>query len=155
MTTRVLVPMPWIWDDGGRAAAGYTGMAPGDCVCRAIAIVSGLGYQVIYDWLNVLGKEERITARHKVKARSSARNGVRKPTIRRALAELGWAWTPTMGIGTGCTVHLAAGELPGGRLAVKVSGHLTAVINGVVRDNHDPGRDGTRCVYGYFTPPAG
>ena len=33
-------------DDGGRTAAGYKGKA-GDCVVRAIAIVSGLPYQKV------------------------------------------------------------------------------------------------------------
>ena len=27
---------------------------------------------------------------------------------------------------------------------------MSAVIDGVIRDTHDPGRDGTRCVYGYY-----
>lgn len=55
-----------------------------------------------------------------------------------------------MSIGTGCKVHLTSNELPAGRLIVKVSKHLTAVINGVVHDTHDPSREGTRCVYGYY-----
>lgn len=29
-----------------------------------------------------------------------------------------------------------------------------AVVDGVVRDTHDPSRDGTRCVYGYWREPA-
>ena len=32
----------------------------------------------------------------------------------------------------------------------RLSGHLAAVIDGVVHDIHDCSRDGTRCVYGYF-----
>jgi hypothetical protein len=55
-----------------------------------------------------------------------------------------------MGIGTGCTVHLRDGELPSGRLVVSVSRHEVAVIDGVMHDTHDPSRDGTRCVYGYW-----
>jgi hypothetical protein len=82
--------------------------------------------------------------------KSSARTGVHIPTIRRFLAKLGWVWVPTMGIGTGCKVHLKDGELPMGRLIVTVSRHIVAVINGVIHDNHDCSRQGTRCVYGYF-----
>lgn len=75
-----------------------------------------------------------------------------------------------MGIGTGCTVHLVAGELPMGRIVVSVSGHYTAVIDGVIHDTHDPqrrmyhydeggklSRISERCVYGYWklkTSPA-
>lgn len=58
-----------------------------------------------------------------------------------------------MGIGTGCTVHLVSQELPGGRLIVSVSKHLTAVIDGVIHDTHNPSRSGTRCVYGYWQCP--
>lgn len=47
-------------------------------------------------------------------------------------------------------MHLRDGELPEGRLIVRVSGHLVAVINSVIHDTHDPSREGTRCVYGYF-----
>jgi hypothetical protein len=47
-------------------------------------------------------------------------------------------------------VHLRAEELPGGRLIVKVSKHVVAVIDGVINDSHDPSRGGTRCVYGYY-----
>jgi len=59
-------------------------------------------------------------------------------------------WFPTMGIGTGCRVHLRADELPEGRIIARLSRHLCAVIDGVPHDTHDPSRDGTRCVYGYF-----
>ena len=39
--------MPFVKDDGGRSAAGYKGQA-GDCVCRAVAIASGLPYAEVY-----------------------------------------------------------------------------------------------------------
>jgi hypothetical protein len=56
-----------------------------------------------------------------------------------------------MKIGSGCRVHLADGELPMGWLIVRCSRHLTAVIDGVIHDTHDPQRGGKRCVYGYFS----
>jgi len=43
--------MRFVFDDGGRAASGYTGKT-GDCACRSIAIATGLSYQTIYDLLN-------------------------------------------------------------------------------------------------------
>jgi hypothetical protein len=56
-----------------------------------------------------------------------------------------------MRIGQGCTTHLRRSELPTtGRLIVSVSKHITAVIDGVIHDTHDPSRRGTRCVYGYW-----
>jgi hypothetical protein len=139
--------MKWVNDDGGRAEAGYRGQA-GDCVVRSIAIATGSPYREIYHALNDAAKRERP---RKNRGRSSARNGVKKQTIRRYMDSLGWKWTPTMGIGTGCRVHLHDGELPMGRLVVAVSKHMTAVLDGVIHDTHDPSRDGTRCVYGYWS----
>jgi hypothetical protein len=143
--------MKFQFNDGGRAAAGYKGTT-GDCTCRSIAIATGKPYQEVYDALNALGAKERMSKRRRGK--SSARTGVRRTTIRKYMAAIGWSWTPTMAIGTGTTVHLRAGELPMGRLVVSVSRHITAVIDGVIHDNHDPSRGGTRCVYGYFYDPA-
>jgi hypothetical protein len=143
--------MRCVYDDGGRAAAGYKGEA-GDCVTRAIAIATGLPYRQVYDELNALAKGERLTKRRR--GRSSSRNGVHKNTTRRYLEGLGWTWVPTMRIGQGCKVHLRAEELPAGRLVVQVSKHVVAVIDGVAHDTHNPCRRGTRCVYGYFSQPS-
>lgn len=144
--------MRWVYDDGGRAAAGFSGDT-GDCVCRAIAIVAQRPYREVYDRLNELAQGERPGARRgRARGRrSNARTGVYKSTWRRLMAELGFTWHPTMSIGQGCTVHLRADELPAGRLVVSVSKHAVAVIDGVIHDTHDPSREGTRCVYGYWT----
>lgn len=146
--------MKWVYDDGGRSAAGYKGSAQ-DCVTRAIAIATGLPYQVIYDALNVEAKFNPIRSQRTVKRirHSSARTGVFRKHSDRFLDELGWVWTPTMTIGSGCKVHLRPEELPSGRLICKVSKHLVAVIDGVIHDTHDCSRNGTRCVYGYHKQP--
>lgn len=136
--------MNWTFDDGGRANAGYKGQT-GDCVVRAIAIATRKPYQEVYSELNVLS-----VARKDPRGASAARTGVKKTTIRAYLASLGWTWVPTMAIGSGCKVHLRDGELPVGRLIVSVSGHIVAVIDGVIHDTFDPSRGGTRCVYGYW-----
>jgi hypothetical protein len=140
------------FDDGGRLAAGYQGQA-GDCVVRAIAIATGQPYRQIYDMVNGAAVYERTGKRKRGK--SNARTGVYKTSIKRVMKSLGWVWTPTMQIGSGCTVHLHPEELPAGRLVVSVSKHLTAVIDGVIHDTHDCSRRGTRCVYGYWQPPDG
>jgi hypothetical protein len=142
--------MKFQYDDGGRQQAGYKGKT-GDCVVRAIAIAAGLPYQMVYDLIGKHASYEHITKRHLTK--SSARTGVRKSTSKRILDKLGWSWTPTMHIGSGCTVHLRSEELPQGRLIVTVSRHWTAVIDGVIHDIYDPSRNGTRCVYGYWSKP--
>lgn len=159
--------MRFEYNDGGRAAAGYKGNA-GDCVTRAIAIASGKLYQEVYDTLNLSAKSQRPPRgshmpRH---LKSSSRNGIYRKIYEPYLLSLGFKWTPTMKIGSGCKVHLVKEELPNGTLIVAVSKHLTTVIDGVIHDTHDPQRgptywyksDGSldriqseRCVYGYYT----
>lgn len=133
--------------DGGRKEAGYKSKKSGDCVCRAISIATEKDYQEVYDTLNELAEKERP---RNGKKRSNSNTGVYKPTIKKYMESIGWTWVPTMKIGTGCQVHLKKEELPKGRLVVSVSKHLVAVIDGVIHDNHDPSRNGTRCVYGYW-----
>jgi hypothetical protein len=140
--------MDFVFHDGGRAAAGYKGSV-GDCVTRAIAIATGKPYQEVYDALNQLAQAERLGKRKR--KCSSSRTGVFRATYQRYLESLGWRWTCTMSIGSGCQVHLRASELPAGPLLVKVSRHLTAVIDGVLYDTHNCSRGGTRCAYGFFS----
>lgn len=140
--------MGFVFDDGGRAAAGRKGFA-GDCVCRAIAIVAGLPYEEVYSRLAKERGEQRATKRTG-KKRASAREGIntRRKWFKDYMASLGFEWVPTMGIGTGCTVHLCAEELPAGRIVVSVSKHYTAMVDGVIHDTHDPRRD-VHCVEQY------
>lgn len=141
----------WTYDDGGRAAAGYKGTT-GDCVTRSIAIATGLPYQEVYDALNI-ARAHPVAASPATRRKlinSSARTGLHRRTYQQFLEDIGWVWTPTMSIGSGCRMHLLRDELPSGRLICKVSKHLVAVIDGVIHDNHDCTRHGTRCVYGYY-----
>jgi hypothetical protein len=137
--------MEFIYSDGGRALAGFKGET-GDCVTRAISIATGKPYQEVYDALNQLSKDEKS----KKGKDSSSRTGVFRKTYEKYLKENGWKWIPCMKIGEGCKVHLRKEELPGGHLIVSVSRHVTAVIDGVIYDNHDCSRNGNRCVYGYY-----
>lgn len=132
--------MKFVYNDGGRADAGYKGDA-GDCVVRAVAIATEQPYQTVYDALSEGCKTQRLTKRSK--ATSSARDGVnvRRKWFKDYMESIGWKWTPTMLVGQGCKVHLTDGELPSGRLVVAVSKHYTTVIDGVVHDTHDPQRE--------------
>ncbi len=150
--------MPWQYDDGGRLAAGYKGRC-GDCVVRAIAIAAQLPYDTVYrrcaDGMGGQRNSKGRTARRGV--------SVKRKWFKDYMTELGFTWTPTMAIGTGCKVHLIAGELPAGRLVVALSRHYAAIINGVIHDTSDPGRTTIlndehgqrrmmhRCVYGYWS----
>ena len=139
--------MTWEYNDGGRKEAGYKGRV-GDCAVRAIAIASQKPYKEIYDLVNKFAKKERIGKRKR--GISSARDGVYNTTFKKVMLHLGFKWQPTMQIGSGCTVHLKADELPKGRIVCNVSRHYVAVVDGIIQDTYDPSRNGTRCVYGYF-----
>ena len=134
--------MGWAYDDGGRIDAGFRGEA-GDCVTRAVAIALELDYRQVYD---ELARRRGATGKPR-----SARQGIPRTIYEPFLSEHDWVWTPTMSIGSGCQTHLRADELPAGRLIARLSRHISAVIDGVVHDTHDPSRGGTRCVYGYYT----
>ena len=172
----------FIVNDGGRREAGFTNKATaGDCVARAISIASGRPYREVYDALAAGNASQRITkgsARHKATAgRKTASHGIytRRKWFKDYMRSLGFEWVPTMAIGSGCTVHLDASELPAGRLVVMLSKHATAMIDGVIHDAYDPrwsssqsepdhGQDrpgairsngylhweSKRCVYGYW-----
>jgi len=136
------------YNNGGRSDAGFKGTT-GDCVVRAITIATGFTYSEIYSTMNLFVKDERLTKRKRNK--SASRTGVHKDQIKKFLNALNWTWTPTMFIGQGCKVHLKADELPSGILIVSLSKHVTCVIDGVINDTYDCSRNGTRCVYGYWT----
>lgn len=125
--------LPFVHDDGGRAASGYRGDAS-DCVVPAFSILLGRDYR----------NKEIGRAR-------SARDGVPMKVIHAFARDNGLRWTPTMSIGSGTIVHLRAGELPDVPLVARVTRHVCAVIDGTIRDTHDPSRDGTRAVYGYWS----
>lgn len=124
-------------NDGGRSRY-FKANGVGDCVVRAIAIAKNMDYKVVYD-------------KAKAFLGYSPRNGVKSKDAKRLLENIGGEWHPTMRIGSGCKVHLKAEELPSGRIVCSCSGHLVAVIDGVVNDIYDSARGGTRCVYGYWT----
>jgi hypothetical protein len=161
------------YNDGGRELAGYKGNV-GDCVCRAICIVTGKPYQEVYDFLaasNAAQRRGKYEAKSKAGVKTAAKGiNTKRKWFADYMAALGLVWTPTMLVGQGCKVHLTADELPKGRLIVNVSRHFTAVIDGVINDTHNPqrGKPATpitvngsvmmtvpatpeRCVYGYYT----
>ena len=141
--------MKFIHSDGGRNKY-FKASNVGDCVCRAICNATGEDYKKIYDLINELSKNERTGKRKR--GTSNARSGVYKSTEKKIIEDiLGWKWHSCMTIGSGCKVHLTDSELPNGNLIVRVSKHLTCVKNGILYDTYDCSRNGTRCVYGYWS----
>ncbi len=130
--------MQFIYHDGGRREAGYKTQRVGDCTVRAAAIALETDYKTVYNELrDVSGK--------------TPRNGVTMEHLRKYLESKGFTWVPVMKMGSGCTMRLNAEEFPqSGTYIARVSKHVVCIRDGVVYDTHNPLRDGTRCVYGYF-----
>lgn len=132
------------YNDGGRALAGYKGLAR-DCVARAVAIACEIPYKEAYETLADINESTSGTC--------SARSGIQTKSkdFKKFMNKLGWRWTPTMFVGQGCKVHLRKEELPMGKIICAVSRHYVAVIDGVINDTYDSTRNGNRCVYGYWS----
>lgn len=132
--------IPFIFDDGGRSASGKFGRKRvGDCVVRALAIAMRRNYAEVHaDLWNLSGSNPDSGVQ------------VRENWFKRYMEDHGFLWTATMCRGSGCRVHLNPSELPSGRIVVRVSKHLVAMVDGVIHDNHDCSRAGMRCVYGYW-----
>ncbi|TWT56562.1 DUF2786 domain-containing protein [Allorhodopirellula solitaria] len=132
--------MELIWDDGGRSASGYVGLA-GDCVTRAIAIATGTSYRDVY---RALGEISEMTPR----------NGVLTSVAGEYLETLGWVESP------GCETALAPDRLPKGPVIVQLnapkhrrSGHFCSVIDHVIYDTWNPSDDDNFVVSAYWTRP--
>jgi hypothetical protein len=143
----------FIFNDGGRKEAGYKGQT-GDCVCRAICIITGKPYQEVYDVL-ANGHATQRKGKRRITALTGVRTAAKGISVRRQwfkkyMQSLGFIWVPTMFVGQGCKVHLNADELPKGRLVISVSKHYTSMIDGIINDIYNPQRESGRCVYGYF-----
>lgn len=131
-----MAQIQYIYNDGGRNEY-FAAKEVNDCVVRSIAIVTGRDYKDVYDevW-SILGY--------------TPRNGIRHNDVKRVMKHFGGIWTPCMTIGSGCKVHLASEELPKGKIICNLSGHVAAVLDGVLNDTYDCSRKGKRCVYGYW-----
>lgn len=142
----------FFYSDGGRFNAGFKGHAS-DCVCRAISIATNGDYATIYARLAAGNATQRKGKRNgRSHGKKTAQEGImtQRKWFKDYMHELGFTWVSCMGVGTGCKVHVAANELPAGKLVLALSRHFAAVVDGVLFDTHDSSRGGTRCVYGYY-----
>lgn len=142
--------LPYVCDDGGRKAGGWEAIAPGDCATRAWAIALGEDYNEVRlmlmhhvgQWAATSRSKQAKAWRRSPKGRS-VRDGTPMPAVRLFAAEAGWLWVPLKRIGDPTTFHLnreTCAVLGTDRFVARVSKHLCAVVDGVVRDTHDPRR---------------
>jgi hypothetical protein len=126
------------------------------CVPRAIAIALGLDYRETHEALDAAQQEWSTTgrtskAKRRAAGRTIAQEGVHKPVYTAFLAERGWHHVSLMEVGKQRERNPRFADLPTtGTIIANVSKHLTAVIDGVIHDTHDPTRSGARTVYGYW-----
>lgn len=141
--------LPLVIDDGGRAEAGYRGTC-GDCVVRAIAIAGQRPYKEVYNEIAEINLLTRKAKFRKMVGRKTARYGIHTeaPLFTRYMQANGWAWIGMQSRRNSPPVKFCRGSLPGGRIIVAISGHYSAVIDGVIHDTYDGSRDGTAIVNG-------
>ena len=73
MQNQTIIPIKYAYDDGGRRDAGYKGDT-GDCAVRAIAIVTGKPYKVVYKTMADRMKENGYAASGNAYATSEKRS---------------------------------------------------------------------------------
>lgn len=131
--------MAYVYNDGGRADAGYKGSA-GDCGARAMAIALDLYYQVAYDELAQANKDAG--------GAKSARNGIMKDVYSKVLERHGWVWHPAPKF-VGRKAY--ASDMPQGTVIARMAGHFVCIIDGVVQDTFDCSH---KMVYGFWAKPS-
>ena len=126
--------MTFIFNDGGRKAAGYKGVA-NDCGARAMSIALSLNYKSVY--------KELAQANKDCGGKRSAREGLYRNVYSDVLKKYGWIWMKApkfAGRKARCS------DLQGTVIA-KLAHHFVAVINGVPQDIFDCSN---KMVYGYW-----
>lgn len=120
--------MDFVWDDGGRAASGYVGLA-GDCVTRSIAIATGTSYRDVYQSLGAASEK-------------TPRNGVQASVAAEYLESRNWNRNSGHGL------RFIAEMLPMGVVIVHLSaknenrsGHFCTLIDRVIHDTWDASED--------------
>lgn len=126
--------MEYVYSDGGRNQAGYTGAA-GDCVVRAIAIATDLEYQVVYDALTAETRRYASNRRNKIAQKiqslgASPRRGVYKEVYTDYLKNLGWEKRKG-------GVKLDDDTFRQGTFLCKTRKHLCCIKDGVLFDSYD------------------
>lgn len=134
--------LPFYFNDGGRAAAGFKGRA-GDCGVRAVVIATGLPYRLVYDELSAIARGRKAKRERK---KTNARDGIYRRHMRKYLATKGWEWH-----------EFECGELPTlkefaavapPRCIVATKRHFFALMAGARCDTHEQERTGL--VIGYY-----
>ena len=125
----------FVYNDGGRVAAGFKGKT-GDCGVRAMAIALSLPYA---DVSRELAQANKDSGRKK-----SVRRGVMKEVYSKVLSKHGWEWRSAPKFDGRKARY---NDLPNGKCIARMSNHYAAVIDGELHDSWDSRH---KMVYGYW-----
>lgn len=125
----------FVYDDGGRTESKRP-KSKNDCVVRSWAIAAQIPYDESYDFWS------RCRKAHGRVDNISTKLNLEK--------HFGWRWTPCPASKGHPRMHHEqfCAEHPVGRFLLKEAGHVSAVVDGQVRDIVRPYHE--RCIYGYW-----
>ncbi len=129
--------IPYAYDDGGRAAAGFTSPT-GDCVVRAIAILTGTPY------IHVHHRMAAAIRRAGYSPSEHAHRHKPRPNLKPRISPLGVQHLVQASYGL-YYANLGRGRLPTFSEAYRLYGdclvatpdHMSAIVNGTLRDTFD------------------
>ena len=131
----------FIETDGGRQRAGFRGRT-GDCVVRAVTIISGEQYKNVYRTAAAINKD--------ITGKRSARNGLLPKVYNRLLARFGFVKVNAKRPSGDYMTYSEAWERYGNCI-VSTNKHLAAIMNGALQDTFDgrtyewPDESGMQC----------
>lgn len=126
----------YIYNDGGRAEAGYKGDA-GDCGVRATCIATGQSYRKTYNEINRAAKN--------VDSSSRSRTGISTYLLNKYLKCFGFEMTKSP-----FNTRVSNSLFKTGTFIIHTSHHYIACINGVFYDTHDGTKQGRANVLDYW-----
>jgi cellobiose-specific phosphotransferase system component IIA len=131
----------FIYNDGGRADAGYKG-STGDCVVRAIAIAEQRDYEEVRRELMEYNRNYANTSRSRIakkiqKRGATTRRGNWKRVYEKLLDNNGWTKHAKIRVGSTDRCYMLKSDIPSGRVLLKVRRHLVACVDHVINDTWD------------------
>lgn len=138
----------FVYDDGGRAEAGYRAKGVGDCVPRAIAIATGIPYKKVLT--DLYEKQKMFYLLRFVERNPHPTTGTQVQVYREYLEALGWKKVYPKG-----KLRFRKDNLPKRKkIIVELDRHLAAVIDGKLRDTHESSKQGEKFIRGYWIKPS-
>lgn len=125
----------YIFNDGGRSAAGYK-CSSRDCGVRAVAIAIGLEYKTAQKLLKEYSAKGMLGSK-------AISKGIFKEDLDAALESLGWVWVEAPKF-EGRKAKYS--DIPGTAI-LRMAKHFVAVVDGVLYDTWDSRE---KMVYGYW-----